>query len=69
MAKGPECTQAISNLRMNQRFCFVFVFCCKTKQNSNRLARNLVVEGEGKGRISEMPEKRWWDFMRDDGEI
>lgn len=37
------------NLVVNQRFCFIFVFC---KQNRNRLAMNLVVEGEGKGQIS-----------------
>lgn len=36
------------NLMVNQRLCFIFVFC---KQNRNRLAVNSVVERVGKGRI------------------
>lgn len=48
----------ISNVMVNQRFGFVFVFCSKSKPNSSRLAENLLVEGAGRGQISEMPEQR-----------
>lgn len=41
---------------MNQRFCSRFVFCSKNK--SGRWADSLVVEGEGKGQISEVTERR-----------